>query len=229
MQEYRPVKEGKVYEIYDVGEGLVAVATGYISTSDMVLRNCITDRGAVLTQLSCFWLGYIKDVMPDYMINADITDTPKFFWISEFERYSMLCEKLTMLPIECVVCGYITGSNWESHKKNGTVRGIQLPAGLQKSEQLLGPISTPGTKVETGDHDENTDLAYRVGVLGKTFSGKGRKYAEIIHDKTLVLHRLYASYAETRGTITMDTESEFGLNRAGEAVLADEVLILDSP
>ena len=228
MQEYRPVKEGKVREIYDVGEGLVMVATDRISAFDVILKNRITDKGAVLTQLSRFWFEYTKDVMPNHMISTDTADMPEFFRTLEFERRSMLCKKLTMLPIECIVRGYITGSGWESYKKNGTVCGIQLPAGLQESEQLPEPIFTPSTKAEIGDHDENIDFARCVEVLGKAFPGKGREYAEIIRDKTLALYRLCADYAKTRGIIIADTKFEFGLNAAGEVVLADEMLTPDS-
>lgn len=228
MQEYRPVKEGKVREIYDVGEGLVMVATDRISAFDVILKNRITDKGAVLTQLSRFWFEYTKDVMPNHMISTDTADMPEFFRTLEFERRSMLCKKLTMLPIECIVRGYITGSGWESYKKNGTVCGIQLPAGLQESEQLPEPIFTPSTKAEIGDHDENIDFARCVEVLEKAFPGKGREYAEIIRDKTLALYRLCADYAKTRGIIIADTKFEFGLNEAGEVVLADEMLTPDS-
>ena len=228
MQEYRPVKEGKVREIYDVGEGLVMVATDRISAFDVILKNRITDKGAVLTQLSRFWFEYTKDVMPNHMISTDTADIPEFFRTLEFERRSMLCKKLTMLPIECIVRGYITGSGWESYKKNGTVCGIQLPAGLQESEQLPEPIFTPSTKAEIGDHDENIDFARCVEVLEKAFPGKGREYAEIIRDKTLALYRLCADYAKTRGIIIADTKFEFGLNAAGEVVLADEMLTPDS-
>ena len=228
MQEYRPVKEGKVREIYDVGEGLVMVATDRISAFDVILKNRITDKGAVLTQLSRFWFEYTKDVMPNHMISTDTADMPEFFRTPEFERCSMLCKKLTMLPIECIVRGYITGSGWESYKKNGTVCGIQLPDGLQESEQLPEPIFTPSTKAEIGDHDENIDFARCIEVLEKAFPGKGREYAEIIRDKTLALYRLCADYAKTKGIIIADTKFEFGLNEAGEVVLADEMLTPDS-
>ena len=220
MQEYRPVKEGKVREIYDVGEGLVMVATDRISAFDVILKNRITDKGAVLTQLSRFWFEYTKDVMPNHMISTDTADMPEFFRTPEFERRSMLCKKLTMLPIECIVRGYITGSGWESY--------IQLPDGLQESEQLPEPIFTPSTKAEIGDHDENIDFARCIEVLEKAFPGKGREYAEIIRDKTLALYRLCADYAKTKGIIIADTKFEFGLNEAGEVVLADEMLTPDS-
>ena len=228
MQEYRPVKEGKVREIYDVGEGLIMVATDRISAFDVILKNRITDKGAVLTQLSRFWFEYTKDVMPNHMISTDTADMPEYFRKPEFERRSMLCKKLTMLPIECIVRGYITGSGWESYKKNGTVCGIQLPAGLQESEQLPEPIFTPSTKAEIGDHDENIDFARCIEVLEKAFPGKGKEYAEIIRDKTLALYRLCADYAKTKGIIIADTKFEFGLNEAGEVVLADEMLTPDS-
>ena len=228
MQEYRPVKEGKVREIYDVGEGLIMVATDRISAFDVILKNRITDKGAVLTQLSRFWFEYTKDVMPNHMISTDTADMLEYFRTPEFERRSMLCKKLTMLPIECIVRGYITGSGWESYKKNGTVCGIQLPAGLQESEQLPEPIFTPSTKAEIGDHDENIDFARCIEVLEKAFPGKGKEYAEIIRDKTLALYRLCADYAKTKGIIIADTKFEFGLNEAGEVVLADEMLTPDS-
>lgn len=228
MQEYRPVKEGKVREIYDVGEGLIMVATDRISAFDVILKNRITDKGAVLTQLSRFWFEYTKDVMPNHMISTDTADMPEYFRTAEFARRSMLCKKLTMLPIECIVRGYITGSGWESYKKNGKVCGIRLPAGLKESEQLPEPIFTPSTKAEIGDHDENIDFDRCVEVLEKAFPGNGRAYAEIIRNKTLALYRLCAGYAKTRGIIIADTKFEFGLNETGEVVLADEMLTPDS-
>ena len=221
MQEYRPVKEGKVREIYDVGEGLIMVATDRISAFDVILKNRITDKGAVLTQLSRFWFEYTKDVMPNHMISTDTADMPEYFRTPEFERRSMLCKKLTMLPIECIVRGYITGSGWESYKKNGTVCGIQLPAGLQESEQLPEPIFTPAAKAELGDHDENVSFE-RVAQM------VGLEPAQALRQTTLELYTRAADIAKQRGIILADTKFEFGRGSQGELVLGDEVLTPDS-
>lgn len=127
MKEYTPVKEGKVREIYDLGNELVMVATDRISAFDVILKNKITKKGTVLTQMSKFWFDYTKDILPNHMISVDPEDMPEFFRGEDYCGNSMLVKKLTMLPIECIVRGYITGSGWASYKKNGTVCGIKLP------------------------------------------------------------------------------------------------------
>ena len=131
----KPVKEGKVREIYDNGDSLIMVATDRISCYDVILKNKISKKGAVLTQMSKFWFDLTEDILPNHMISVDVKDMPEFFQKPEFDGNSMLCKKLTMLPIECIVRGYITGSGWESYKKNGTVCGIALPEGLQEHPQ----------------------------------------------------------------------------------------------
>ena len=130
MTTYKPFKEGKVREIYDVGDALVMVATDRISAFDVILKNKITKKGAVLTQMSKFWFDYTRDLLPNHMISVDTADMPEFFRQPQFEGNSMLCRKLTMLPIECIVRGYITGSGWASYQKTGKVCGITLPEGL---------------------------------------------------------------------------------------------------
>ena len=155
MKEYTPVKEGKVREIYDLGNELVMVATDRISAFDVILKNKITKKGTVLTQMSKFWFDYTKDILPNHMISVDPEDMPEFFRGEDYCGNSMLVKKLTMLPIECIVRGYITGSGWASYKKNGTVCGIKLPEGLSECDKLPEPIYTPSTKAEIGDHDEN--------------------------------------------------------------------------
>ncbi|MBR5375967.1 MAG: phosphoribosylaminoimidazolesuccinocarboxamide synthase, partial [Lachnospiraceae bacterium] len=154
MQEYKPVKEGKVREVYDTGEGLVIVATDRISAFDHILKNRITGKGAILTQMSAFWFTLTKDIVKDHMISTDVNDMPEFFRTDAFRGRSMLCKKLTMLPIECIVRGYITGSGWASYQKTGQVCGIKLPEGLKESDRLPEPIYTPSTKAELGEHDE---------------------------------------------------------------------------
>ena len=151
----KPVKEGKVRQIYDNGDSLIMVATDRISCFDVILNNVIEKKGTVLTQMSKFWFDYTKDIMDNHMISTDVKDMPEFFQTPEFEGKSMLCKKLKMLPLECIVRGYITGSGWASYKKDGTVCGIKLPEGLKESEKLPEPIYTPSTKAEIGDHDLN--------------------------------------------------------------------------
>ena len=228
MKEYTPVKEGKVREIYDVGDSLIMVATDRISAFDVILKNKITKKGTVLTQMSRFWFDYTKDILPNHMISTDVSDMPEFFRQDRFDGNSMMCKKLNMLPIECIVRGYITGSGWESYKKNGTVCGIKLPEGLRECDQLPEPIYTPSTKAEIGDHDENISFEQSVEVLEKQFPGKGQEYAEKLRDCTIALYKKCAEYARTRGIIIADTKFEFGLDEKGNVVLGDEMLTPDS-
>jgi phosphoribosylaminoimidazole-succinocarboxamide synthase len=228
MQEYKPFKEGKVREIYDVGDALIMVATDRISAFDVILKNKVTKKGAVLTQMSRFWFDFTRDIVPNHMISVDVKDMPEYFRRPEFDGNSMLCKKLTMLPIECIVRGYITGSGWESYKKNGTVCGIPLPEGLLECGKLPEPIFTPSTKAEIGDHDENIDFARCVEVLERDFPGKGREYAEKIRDCTIALYKKCADYALSRGIIIADTKFEYGIDENGEVILADEMLTPDS-
>ena len=228
MKEYSPVKEGKVREIYDAGDALIMVATDRISAFDVILKNEVTDKGKVLTQMSRFWFDYTKDILPNHMISTDVNDMPEFFRTPEFDGRSMLCKKLKMLPIECIVRGYITGSGWKSYETEGKVCGIELPAGLKESDKLPEPIYTPSTKAEIGDHDENIDFERSIEVLEKEFPGKGQEYAEILRDSTLCLYKKCADYALTKGIIIADTKFEFGLDDEGNVVLGDEMLTPDS-
>lgn len=228
MEQFSPVKEGKVREIYDIGDSLIMYATDRISAFDVILKNKVTNKGRVLTQMSRFWFDYTKDVIPNHMLSVDVNDMPEFFRMEEFRGRSMLCRKLTMIPIECIVRGYITGSGWESYKKNGTVCGIQLPEGLKECDKLPEPIYTPSTKAEIGDHDENISYEKSIEVLEKAFPGHGEEYAKKIKDATIALYVKCADYARTRGIIIADTKFEFGLNEDGEVILADEMLTPDS-
>ena len=228
MQEFKPFKEGKVREVYDNGDSLILVATDRISAFDRILKNKITDKGAVLTQMSKFWFDYTKDIVKNHMISVDVKDMPEFFQTEKYDGNSMMCKKLEMLPIECIVRGYITGSGWESYKKNGTVCGIKLPEGLKESQQLPEPIYTPSTKAELGDHDENISFEQSVEVLEKLYPGKGRDYAEQIKDCTIKLYKKCAKYALSKGIIIADTKFEFGLDENGNVVIGDEMLTPDS-
>jgi phosphoribosylaminoimidazole-succinocarboxamide synthase len=228
MTEYKPFKEGKVREVYDNGDNLIMVATDRISAFDVILKNKVTDKGAILTQMSKFWFEYTQDVVPNHMISVDTKDMPEFFRQEQFRGNSMMVKKLTMLPIECIVRGYITGSGWASYQKNGTVCGITLPEGLKESEKLPEPVYTPSTKAEIGDHDENISFERSVEVLERDFPGKGQEYAEKIRDYTIALYKKCAEYALGRGIIIADTKFEFGLDENGEVVLGDEMLTPDS-
>ncbi|MBR3041631.1 MAG: phosphoribosylaminoimidazolesuccinocarboxamide synthase [Eubacterium sp.] len=224
----KPVKEGKVREIYDNGDSLIMVATDRISCYDVILKNKISKKGTVLTQMSKFWFDFTKDILPNHMISVDVKDMPEFFQNPEYEGKSMMCKKLTMLPVECIVRGYITGSGWASYKENGTVCGIKLPEGLKESDKLPEAIYTPSTKAEIGDHDENISFEKSVEILEKQFPGKGQEYGEKLRDCTLALYNKCADYALTKGIIIADTKFEFGLDENGNIVLGDEMLTPDS-
>ncbi len=228
MKEFKPIKEGKVREIYDNGDSLILVATDRISAFDVILKNKIVHKGAILTQMSKFWFDLTKDVVPNHMISMDVKDMPEFFQKEQFDGNSMMCRKLEMLPIECIVRGYITGSGWASYQENGTVCGIKLPEGLKESEKLPEPIYTPSTKAEIGLHDENISFEKSIEVLEKLYPEKGRMYAEKIRDVTIALYKKCAEYALSKGIIIADTKFEFGLNEQGEIVLGDEMLTPDS-
>ncbi len=228
MKEFQPFKEGKVREIYDNGDSLVIVATDRISAFDHILKNRITKKGSILTQMSKFWFDFTSDVVKNHMITVDVNEMPEFFRQEQFTGNSMMCKKLEMLPIECIVRGYITGSGWESYQKNGMVCGIQLPEGLKESDKLPEPIYTPSTKAELGEHDENISYEKSVEILEKMYPGKGADYAAKIKDCTVALYKKCAEYALSKGIIIADTKFEFGLDENGEIVLGDEMLTPDS-
>ena len=228
MQELKPIKEGKVREIYDNGDSLIMVATDRISCFDVILNNEVTKKGTVLTQMSKFWFDLTKDILPNHMLSVDVKEMPEFFQQEKYEGKSMMCRKLNMLPIECIVRGYITGSGWKSYQENGTVCGIKLPEGLVESDKLPEPIYTPSTKAEIGLHDENISFERSVEILEKIYPGKGADYAARIKEYTIALYKKCAEYALSKGIIIADTKFEFGLDENGNVVLGDEMLTPDS-
>ena len=228
MEMLKPIKEGKVREIYDNGSSLIMVATDRISCFDVILKNTVSGKGAVLTQMSKFWFDLTQDIIPNHMITVDNNEMPEFFRQSQYKGKCMQCRKLTMLPVECIVRGYITGSGWASYKETGTVCGIRLPEGLQESQKLPEPIYTPSTKAEIGDHDENISFEQSVDYLEKRFPGKGRQYAEKLRDTTIAIYKKCADYALSRGIIIADTKLEFGIDEDGNFVVGDEMLTPDS-
>lgn len=228
MSDVRLLYEGKVREVYDNGNSIIMVATDRISAFDVILKNKIYNKGRVLNQMSKFWFDLTKDIIPNHMITTDVEKMPEFFHNEEFKGRSMMCKKLQMLPIECIVRGYITGSGWASYKENGTVCGIKLPEGLRESDKLPEPIYTPSTKAEIGDHDENISFEKSIEVLEKKFPGKGLEYATALRDKTIAIYKKCADYALSKGIIIADTKFEFGLDENGIIVLGDEMLTPDS-
>lgn len=228
MKEFKPVKEGKVREIYDIGDSLILVASDRISAFDVILKNLIVGKGEVLTKMSKFWFDLTKDIVPNHMLSVDTKDMPEFFQNEKFEGRSMMCKKLNMLPVECIVRGYITGSGWSSYQKTGEVCGIKLEEELKESQKLSEPIYTPSTKAEIGDHDENISFEQSIDVIEREFPGHGREYAEKIKDCTIALYRKCADYALERGIIIADTKFEFGVDEDGNIVIGDEMLTPDS-
>ncbi len=217
----KKISSGKVREIYQVDDDkLMLVVSDRISAFDVILPTPVPDKGKVLNRISAFWFDYVKDIIPNHIITTKFQEFPDEFQKEEFQDRSMLVRKLKMLPIECIVRGYITGSGWKSYLENGSVCGIKLPAGLEESEKLPEPIFTPTTKAEVG-HDQNIDFSGVCELLGKDL-------AEKVRNKTIEIYQKCAEYAKSKGIIIADTKFEFGLDENGELVLGDEILTPDS-
>ena len=228
MEEYKPFKSGKVRELYDLGDSLIMVCTDRISAFDNILESPIPKKGEVLNKMSKFWFDFTKDVVPNHMISINAADMPAFFQKPEFDGNSMKTQKLEMIPVECIVRGYITGSGWESYKKDGTICGIRLPEGLEECEKLPEAIFTPSTKAPVGEHDMNISMEEGEEWIERNFPGKGKEYMERLRDLTLALYRKCADYALSKGIIIADTKFEFGLDKEGNIVLGDEMLTPDN-
>ncbi len=217
----KKISSGKVREIYEIDDDkLLLVVSDRISAFDVILPAKIQNKGQVLNQISEFWFDLVKDIIPNHIISTNIKDFPEEFQTKEFEGRSMLVKKLKMLPVECIVRGYITGSGWSSYKKDGTVCGIKLPEGLQESQKLPEPIFTPTTKAQEG-HDENISFEEVCNLIGEDL-------AKEVRQKTIEVYSKCAEYALSKGIIIADTKFEFGIDENGKLVLADEVLTPDS-
>ncbi len=213
---------GKVRDVYSVGENqLRFIATDRISAFDYILATGIPHKGRVLSQISLFWFDFLADVVPNHLITADVDQYPAGIrkYADQLRGRSMLVQRAEMFPVECVVRGYISGSAWKEYKATGTVCGIELPKGLQESDQLPEPIFTPATKAVTG-HDENISFDAMCGIVGAETAGQ-------LRDLTLEVYKKAAAYARQRGIIIADTKFEFGRTAKG-ITLADEVLTPDS-
>jgi phosphoribosylaminoimidazole-succinocarboxamide synthase len=210
------IAQGKVRDIYEAGEErLLLVASDRISTYDVVHPTPIPDKGKVLTGLTAFWLDRTGDICPNHLVSY--TEVPE-----EHRGRAMLVERLEMVPVECVVRGYITGSGWKDYLASGAVCGIELPEGLRESERLPEPIFTPATKAEIGDHDENVDFDRAAEIVGD------RPLLEELRRLSIAIYEHAADHARERGILLADTKFEFGRRADGTIVLGDEVLTPDS-
>ena len=220
--DIKPDAQGKVRDIYDLGDKLLMVATDRISAFDYILEDEIPHKGAVLTQISLFWLEQLKDVIGNHLISADVADLPEQFkpYADYLRGRFMLVKKAEMFPVECIVRGYLAGSGLKEYQKQGTVCGIQLPEGLVNSSKLPEPIFTPSTKAEIGDHDENISFERCAEVLGEDSATQ-------LRDLAIKVYSVARDHAAENGIIIADTKFEFGVID-GQIILADEVLTPDS-
>jgi len=213
-----PRRQGKVRDVYDIGDRLVIVATDRISAFDWVLPTPIPDKGRILTTLTLFWLRWLK--VPNHLLSAQSNDFPPPFRGPEFAGRTMLVRKTQVVPIECVVRGYLAGSGWKDYRKTGAVCGVKLPVGMRECEALPEPIFTPSTKAETG-HDENISFDQMAATVGQGTANE-------LRTKSLDVYRRAAEYARGKGVIIADTKFEWGRLPSGELILIDEVLTPDS-
>jgi phosphoribosylaminoimidazole-succinocarboxamide synthase len=209
------LSSGKVREVYELGDDLLMVASDRISTYDVIHPTPIPGKGAVLTGISDFWFDRTSSIVANHLIS--VTDGVP----DEVRGRAMVVKRLTMLPIECIVRGYITGSGWSDYQKSGSVSGIELPAGLEESQQLPEPLFTPSTKAEVG-HDEAINFDQAAQLVGDL------ELTERVRDAAVDLYRFAAEYARGRGVILADTKFEFGLDSDGQLTVGDEVLTPDS-
>lgn len=214
-------KKGKVRDVYDLKDKLLIVSTDRVSAFDVVLPEGIPDKGRILTELSCFWFNFTADIIKNHLITNDITLYPEELkkYSSILQNRSMLVKKTKLLPVECIVRGYVSGSAWKEYLQTGSISGIKLPKGLKESEKLSEPIFTPSTKAETG-HDENISEPQMIDIIGFDAT-------KIIKDSCLKIYQKASTYAESKGIIIADTKMEFGLLN-GEVILIDELLTPDS-
>ena len=214
-------RRGKVRDVYDLGDRLLLVATDRLSAFDVVLPTGIPGKGILLTQMSLFWFRLLADVIPNHVVTADVGESPAELrpFRDQLEGRSMIVLKTDVLPVECVVRGYITGSGWRDYKATGSVCGVTLPSGLRESDRLEPPIFTPATKAETG-HDENISYETMATTVGSERAAEARRVSLEIYSRA-------RAHAEARGIIVADTKFEFGV-RDGRLIWIDEALTPDS-
>jgi phosphoribosylaminoimidazole-succinocarboxamide synthase len=216
------VTRGKVRDMYRVGENLLIVASDRLSAFDFVLPTPIPGKGKVLTALSLFWFDLLSDITPNHLVTAEVEKMGEALQphADVLRGRSMLVRTAEVLPVECVVRGYLAGSGWKSYQDSGTVCGIQLPAGLKESDKLPEPLFTPATKAEHGEHDENISFLRMCDIIGE-------EVAQQVRERSLAVYQKASEYAATRGIILCDTKFEWGFID-GQLSLVDEVLTPDS-
>jgi phosphoribosylaminoimidazole-succinocarboxamide synthase len=221
LPSIKPFKKGKVRNVFDLGDSLLLVASDRISAFDSVMPNGIPDKGAILTQISLFWFDFTKNIINNHVIESNVDKFPKQLqpYKDKLAKRSIIGKKAELIPIECVVRGYLSGSGWKDYQKSQSICGIKLPAGLRESEKLPEPIFTPTTKAEAG-HDLNITFEEAVNQVGK-------ETATIIRDKTIAIYKACADHSLTKGIIIADTKFEFGFVN-NEIILIDEILTPDS-
>ncbi len=221
-QELRPTSQGKVRDLFDLGDRMLLVATDRLSAFDVILPDAIPYKGEVLTKISLFWFDVLDDVVANHLISADVADLPSEFvpYAETFAGRFMLAKKAEVFPVECIVRGYLAGSGWNEYRTSGTVCGQKLPEGLVESSRLPEPIFTPSTKAEIGEHDENISFERVVELIGE-------EHANALRDASIKLYSRAAKHALDCGIIIADTKFEFGLVD-GVVTLVDEVLTPDS-
>jgi phosphoribosylaminoimidazole-succinocarboxamide synthase len=223
--ELELLHRGKVRDMYAIPEHpdqLLMVATDRISAYDVVMAEPVEGKGSVLTSISLFWFDYLGDIVPNHLISARVEEFPQIChqYRDQLEGRSMLVRRTEVLPVECIVRGYLSGSFWKAYQKNTNVCGFELPRGLRESDQLPEPIFTPSTKAEQGLHDENISIARMEEIVGKELAAK-------MASVSLALYEKAAQYARTKGIIIADTKFELGM-AGDELILVDEVLTPDS-
>jgi phosphoribosylaminoimidazole-succinocarboxamide synthase len=217
-----PRHQGKVRDIYDLGDKLLLVATDRISAFDVVMAEPIPDKGRILTQLSAFWFRHLADLTPNHLLSLQVEEFPPACrpFRDLLTGRTMLVRKCQPLPVECIVRGYLSGSGWAEYRQEGAIGGLGLPAGLMESQKLSQPLFTPSTKAELGTHDENISFGAMADRIGAELAAQ-------VRDLSLALYRRALEWAEPRGIIIADTKFEFGLVD-GQFLLIDEVLTPDS-
>ena len=221
------IQSGKVREIYDAGENVVIVATNRISCIDEILGNYIQDKGKIFSHISEIWFHMTESIVPNHMITTQKEMLPDPFQGSSYSGNVMLCKKLKMLPIECVVRGYISGSGWASYKNSGTICGIKLPDYLQEADKLPEPVYTPSTKAGIGEHDKYITYEQSEKYLENVFPGSGKEYACKLKEYSIALYKKCSEYALSKGIIIADAKFEFGIDKNGVLTLGDELMTPD--
>lgn len=218
----KKINSGKIRDLYKVDEQrLLLIVSDRISAYDCIMPNTIPKKGILLNQMSAFWFHYISDIVPNHMLSIELEDFPKAFHNEAYRGRGMLVKKLKMIPIECIVRGYLSGSAWKTYLQSGEINGLKISEGMEESEKLPSPLFTPSKKADLGSHDENITFNQMIELVGKDL-------AEKIKALSIEIYKKCAHYTLGKGLILADTKFEFGLDENGDLVIADELLTPDS-